>query len=121
MIRACAATLLAIGLATPADAQNVDGYLELARQYAAGDADKATAALSTWSRREIGSAADWADQSASVHDLLAVAMLHTELANSIIDTQADAAQFHLNVADGTLTAASTRFGEIGRASCRERV
>jgi tetratricopeptide (TPR) repeat protein len=114
MMRVCAAALLAIGLAPPARAQNVEGYLALARRYAAGQGDDATQDLARWSRLEVASASAIAVMTGTTPDLLATTMLHTDLANSIIDTEPDFARFHLNMAARTLTVASGRIGQRNR-------
>ena len=112
--RWCAATLLALGLAAPARAQDVDGYLAMAREYAAGDGDKATESLQGWSEQAIMAAAGVAVTTASVHDLLAVAVLHTDVANNIIDRQPQSARFHLSAARAALDAASSRINQRQR-------
>ena len=109
--RLCSVTLLAVGLATPLHAQNVTEYLALARAYAAGDGVDAEHRLAAWSQDDVTAAASVAAITASGRDLIAAAMLHTELANIIIDAQPDDARFHINTARGALAVASGRIGQ----------
>jgi tetratricopeptide (TPR) repeat protein len=111
VIRTAAATVVAIGLASLVPAQHVDGYLALARQYAAGDGVDAEHRLAAWSRGDVTAAAGAAAVTASARDLIAAAMLHTDLANLIIDVRPDDARFHINTARGALTVASGRIGQ----------
>ena len=111
MTRVCAAALLVIGFAPPARAQNVAQYLALARAYAAGDGVDAEHRLAAWSQDDVTAAASAAALTASVRDLIAAAMLHTDLANTIIDAQPQDARFHINKARGALTVASGRIGQ----------
>ena len=90
--RLCSVTLLAVGLATPLHAQNITEYLALARAYAAGDGVDAEHRLAAWSQDDVTAAASVAASTASGRDLIAAAMLHTELANIIIDAQPDDAE-----------------------------
>jgi tetratricopeptide (TPR) repeat protein len=114
VIRNCAAALLVLVMASPARAQNVEGYLALARAYAAGRGDTSAQQLATWSEADITAAASAAAITASARDLLAAAILHTDLANTIIDAQPQLATFHLNKARGALTVASERIGQRER-------
>jgi len=114
MIRICAAALLIVGVAPPCRAQDVEGYLAMARQYAAGQGDEATGRLAGWSQPAIAGASAIAVNTAGVRDLLAAAMLHTELANAIIDREPETAQVHFNIAGTTLAAASGRIGQRKR-------
>jgi tetratricopeptide (TPR) repeat protein len=93
---------LCVCVASPARAQNVEQYLALAREYAAGRATEAIQRLATWSRPAITAAGKAAAVTASVRDLLAAAMLHTDLANTIIDRQREAADFHVQRAETLL-------------------
>jgi tetratricopeptide (TPR) repeat protein len=108
------AAALLIALAPPARAQTVARYLMLAREYAAGDGEDATRQLAAWSPDDVTAAADQAMLTGSVHDLVAAAMLHTDVANVVIDTSPQKADFHLKKARGALTAASGRIGERER-------
>ena len=114
MIRLGAAALLVLGLASPCSAQDVERYLALAREYAAGRGDVATARLAIWAPLDLSAAAEVAALTASARDLTAAAMLHTDLANTIIDTDPDVARFHLNLARRALTVASGRIGQRQR-------
>jgi hypothetical protein len=114
MTRICAAALLVVGVASPCRAQDVQGYLALARTYAAGQGDEATDRLASWSQPAISAASAVAVTTGSVRDLLAAAMLHTDLANATIDAEPDAARFHLNIARTALMAASGRIGQRQR-------
>jgi hypothetical protein len=114
VIRLGAAALLVAALARPARAQNVELYLALAREYAAGRGDEATARLGKWGQGDLIAAATTAALTANARDLVAAAMLHTDLANSIIDTDPDTARFHLNQARGALSVASGRIGQRKR-------
>jgi len=111
MIRVGAAALLAVCFASPARARDVTQYLALAREYAAGQGRDAEMRLSTWSQADVTAAAERAGVTGSVRDLMAAAMLHTDLANTIIDAQPQLADFHLTKARGALTVASGRIGE----------
>jgi tetratricopeptide (TPR) repeat protein len=110
VIRTCVAAIVLSGFALSARAQDVAQYLALARQYAAGQGDTATARLGAWSLHDVEAAASRATDTGSVHDLMAAAMLHTDLANTIIDTQPEAARFHFNKALSALTVAGYRIG-----------
>ena len=98
MIRLGAAALLVLGFASPCRGQDVERYLALAREYAAGRGDDATARLAIWSPLDLSAAAE-------------VAAL---TANAIIDTDPEAARFHLNMARRALTVASGRIGQRKR-------
>jgi len=111
MIRICAAALLLVGVASPCRAQDVEGYLAMAREYAAGQGDEATERLASWSQPAILAASAIAVNTGSGRDLLAAAMLHTELANTIIDGEPETARIHFNIAATTLAAASGRIGQ----------
>ncbi len=111
MIRLGAGALLVLGLASPCSAQDVERYLALAREYAAGRGDDATARLATWALPDLSAAAEVTALTASARDLKSAAMLHTDLANTIIDADPEAARFHLNMARGALTVASSRIGQ----------
>jgi hypothetical protein len=91
MIRSCAAVLLLLGVSSPALAQTVQQYLALARVYADGRGDEATQQLAEWSHDDIAAAGKAAALTGSVRDLMAAAMLHTDLANTILDAQPSAA------------------------------
>jgi hypothetical protein len=106
-----AAALLVAGLAVPLRAQSVEVYLALAREYAAGRGDDATARLAKWGQDDVTAAATTAALTASARDLVAAAMLHTDLANSIIDAEPETARFHLDKARGVLSVASGRIGQ----------
>jgi tetratricopeptide (TPR) repeat protein len=97
-----------------ARAQSVDLYLALAREYAAGRGNDATARLALWGRPDLTAAAVAASLTASVHDLLAAAMLHTDVANAIIDTEPETARFHINIAQRALIVAGERIGQRDR-------
>lgn len=99
---------------TPAHAQNVSEYLAIAREYASGQGEDATKRLGAWSPADVEAAAIVAATTGSVRDLMAAAMLHTDLANAIIDAQPDVAEFHLRKARGFLTVASGRIGQRAR-------
>jgi tetratricopeptide (TPR) repeat protein len=114
MIRLGATALLVLGFVSPCRGQNVEDYLALAREYAAGRGDDATARLAIWAPLDLSAAAEVAALTASAHDLMAAAMLHTDLANTIIDTDPEAARFHLNIARRALTVASGRIGQRKR-------
>jgi len=111
MIRLCAAALVIAGVASPCRAQDVEGYLAMAREYAAGRGDEATERLASWSRPAIFAASAVAVQTGSVRDLLAAAMLHTDLANTIIDADPETARVHFTIAGTSLAAASGRIGQ----------
>ena len=111
MNRACAAALIVAGMASPAHAQGVAEYLGLARQYAVGEGAAAVARLETWSRDEVEQAGIGAALTATTHDLIAAAVLHTDLANAIIDARPQEAEFHIRKADGLLTIASGHIGQ----------
>ena len=96
---------LCVCVASPARAQNVEQYLALAREYAGGRGTEAMAQLATWSRPDITAAGKAAAVTASAHDLMALAMLHTDLANTIIDRQPQAADFHVTKAQDILAIA----------------
>ena len=113
MTRACAAALVVV-LAAPVHAQDAAQYLALAREYAAGQGDHAIRMLYTWSPDAITAAAAGAAVTGSARDLVAAAMLHTDLANTIIDTRPEAGDFHLKKARGALTIASERVGQRER-------
>jgi tetratricopeptide (TPR) repeat protein len=96
---------LCIGVPASAKAQNVAQYLALAREYAAGQGTDAMMQLATWSRPDITAAGKAAAVTATVRDLMALAMLHTDLANTIIDRQREAADFHVTRAQEILAVA----------------
>jgi tetratricopeptide (TPR) repeat protein len=106
--RAFAIVGLLVLVSHTASAQNAAQYLALAREYAAGQGADAVERLSTWPRDDITAAAIVASVTASSRDLIAAAMLHTDLANTIIDGQPDAARFHVNKARGLLSIARGR-------------
>jgi tetratricopeptide (TPR) repeat protein len=112
--RSCGAVLVVVGFASPARAQGVAQYLALARQYAAGQGADAVARLETWSREEVEQAGIGAALTATTHDLIAAAVLHTDLANAIIDGRPQEAEFHIKRADGLLTIASSHVGQRER-------
>lgn len=115
MIRlAVAGALVACCLAAPARGQGVAQYLALAREYAAGGGDDATLRLAAWPQDEVEAAAIAAAVTASAHDMVAAAMLHTDLGNAIIDAQPQAGDFHFKKARGALRIASTRIGQRER-------
>lgn len=114
MIRICALALAVAGIAPPARGQNVAEYLALAREYAAGQGRDAELRLEAWSQNDVTAAATAAAVTGSVRDLVAAAMLHTDLANTIIDAQPEAADFHLKQARGALAVASGRIGQRER-------
>src|SRR6185436_17072942 len=96
VIRFGAAALLAVGLASPAQAQSVEGYLALARQYAAGRDEDAMKQLAMFARADVEVASAKAALTGSTRDLLAAAMLHTDLANVLVDAKPLDAEFHLD-------------------------
>jgi len=106
-----AVTGLLVFFPTSARAQNVELYLALAREYAAGRGDDATARLARWGRPALTAAAVAASFTASVHDLLAATMLHTDVANAIVDTDPETARFHINMAHRALNVAGERIGQ----------
>jgi tetratricopeptide (TPR) repeat protein len=103
-------TFLLFCLASPLRAQTVEQYLTLAREYASGRGEEATDRLAAWSTDDVTNAAVAAASAASVRDLIALAVLHTDAANVIIDTRPELARFHINKARGALTVASERIG-----------
>jgi hypothetical protein len=106
MIRSCAAVLSAPRrVSSPAPAQTVQQYLALARMYADGRGDEATQQLAEWSHGDITAAGKAAVVTGSVRDLMAAAMLHTDLANTILDRQPSAADFHVRRAQDLLAIA----------------
>jgi hypothetical protein len=111
VIRTIVVALLVAAGASTARAQDVSQYLALAREYAAGQGTDAEKRLAVWSPDDVTAAAAGAAVTGSVRDLMAVAMLHTELANTIIDTQPQLAEFHLKSARAAFTVASDRTGE----------
>jgi tetratricopeptide (TPR) repeat protein len=111
MIRVCAAALLLVGVASPCRAQDVEGYLALAREYAGGRGDEGTDRLASWPESAVSAAATIAATTASARDLQAAAMLHTDLANAMIDAEPEGARFHLKIAGAALTTASGRIGQ----------
>jgi tetratricopeptide (TPR) repeat protein len=115
LICRCGALLLAaVCVTSPTRAQDVDGYLEMAREYASGQGDDATSRLAKWPQYDISAAAAEAALTASARDLAAVAMLHTDLANTIIDANPDEARFHIGMARAALQVASSRVGQRKR-------
>ena len=102
---------MAVCIACPARAQGVAEYLSLARVYAAGDGVDTVARLETWSREETDRAGIAAASTASTHDLIALAVLHTDLANELIDGRPQEAEFHINKARALLTIASGHVGQ----------
>jgi hypothetical protein len=112
--RVCAFALAIVYAAAPARAQDVASrYLALAREYAAGHGTEAGRRLAAWSRADIVAAGGAAAVTASTRDLIAAAMLHTDLANTIIDAQRDDADFHVQRAETLLLIArgDSRFTE----------
>jgi tetratricopeptide (TPR) repeat protein len=106
MSRVCAITLAIVCAAAPARAQDVASrYLALAREYAAGQGTDAERRLAAWSRADIVAAGDAAAVTASTRDLIAAAMLHTDLANTVIDARRDDADFHVQRAEALLLVA----------------
>jgi len=105
VIRTCVAALVVIGVSSPAPAQTVQQYLALARMYADGRGDEATQQLAEWSRDDITAAGKAAAVTGSVRDLMAAAMPHTDLANTILDGQPSAADFHVRRAQDLLAIA----------------
>jgi tetratricopeptide (TPR) repeat protein len=112
--RCCAALLICAGIASPGHAQTVAEYLALVRQYAAGQGAEATAALDRWPSHDVDDIAIRATVALSTRDLVAAAMLHTDLANLMIDGRPDDARSHLDKAQSALTIASSRIGQRQR-------
>jgi tetratricopeptide (TPR) repeat protein len=70
-----------------------------------GDVVPAVSALALWPRREVARAAVSAQSTFAVSDLIAAAVLHTELANAVADRAPDDAGFHIKTASDLLMAA----------------
>ncbi len=98
-----------------ASSQGIDSYLALVREYAAGQGGDATARLSGWAPDRVAAAARVARTTAGSRDLVAAAMLHTDLANTIVDKPSNSSEFHIDMARALLGAASDQVGQ------RERV
>jgi hypothetical protein len=99
------AAVLTLALcASPARAQRAEDYLTLVREYAAGQGTDAVMRLSRWSQADVTSIAAASTAALSPHDLAVAAMLHTELADAIVDTDPFRATFHATTARGYLSA-----------------
>jgi tetratricopeptide (TPR) repeat protein len=114
VIRVCVAALLLVGAASQGHAQDVEEYLALAREYAAGPGDDSAKRLSSWSLANVQALAVKASLTGSLHDLMAAAMLQTDLANTIIDAQPDAADRHIAIARGLIDMIMARMTEHER-------
>jgi hypothetical protein len=97
-----------------ASAQNVVQYLALAREYADGRGNDADVRLALWTKDDLTATVNVALTTAGLRELLAAAMLHTDLANTIVDTQPYDADFHLTKARALLGAASERLTDHER-------
>jgi tetratricopeptide (TPR) repeat protein len=109
------AAVLALALcASPARAQRVTEYHTLVREYAAGQGGDAVMRLARWSRDDVTAAVAATTTTLSSNDLPVAAMLHTELADAIVDTDPFGAAFHATTARAYLGA------WIARPDGRER-
>ena len=90
-----AAVLTLTLCASPGLAQRADDYLTLVREYAAGQCGDAVMRLSRWSQGDVTKAATAVTATLSSGDIAVAAMLHTELANAIVDGDPFRAAFHV--------------------------
>jgi hypothetical protein len=110
-----AAVLTLTLCASPGLAQRADDYLTLVREYAAGQGGDAVMRLSRWSQADVTSAAAPSATTLSSGDLVAAAMLHTELAEAIVDAEPFRAAFHATTARAYLDAWNARPDGADRA------
>ena len=103
--------------AAPIAAQTTGDYPSLVEEYARGGDQGAVAALARWSRPVVINAVNaWASKF-TPQQLVAAAMLHTELASRVIDNTPSLAAFHIGTASRLIDAlnAADRRHERGLA------
>jgi hypothetical protein len=118
--RAALAVAAVLSVCLPVRAQSVGQYLALAREYADGRGADADASLARWTKDDVTVAVTAALTTARVRDLLAAAMLHTDLANTIVETQPFDAEFHLTKARRNRGADLIRPLHLGPVEWRRR-
>jgi hypothetical protein len=98
-----AATLFLGALSSSANAQiSSTTYQRLIQAYAAGRGAEAVTELSRWTEEQVTNAVKSVEATATDRELAAAAMLHTELANAVINAQAFPAAFHVQTAQSLL-------------------
>ena len=101
----CGALLVAAAVAAPATAQDDADYARLVDTYAAGHLNDAVAVLARWPRENVTAAVRGMTRVSQrgpgvPAGLRAAAMLHTDLAAAILNSDGDLSGFHLGLAHG---------------------
>lgn len=101
--------MIACGLfSLPARAQRAGEYRTLVREYGAGLGGDAVLRLDRWSQGDVTGAVRATTPTLASGDLASAAMLHTDLANGIVNADPFRATFHVTTARACLAAWSAR-------------
>jgi hypothetical protein len=101
----------------PIWAQGPGEYRSLVERYQTGDDRTAVAALARWSRPDVTNAVHFWTSKLTSRELTAAVMLHTDLANEIIDGAPPLARFHMELAE--LLVRDVREG-VGRSGASQQ-